>query len=64
MADVIQDKLKESAAGPKRVRGDAGEVEQHPIKDLIELDKHLKSTAASKAGAGILFRKLVPGGAP
>jgi hypothetical protein len=59
----LKDTILEIAKGPKRVQGDSGSVEQHSIRDLIDLDKHLSAKeAAKKPGFGIRFAKLVPGG--
>jgi len=53
-----------AAQEPKRVKGDMGEVEAHPLKDQIEADRYLASKrAASKPGGGLRFTKLVPPGA-
>ena len=63
MTDTAQDKIQESAAGPKRVRGDSGEVEQHPLADQIAADKYLASKAATTgAKLGIRTAKLIPPG--
>ncbi|MGE4157620.1 MAG: hypothetical protein AB7F75_00820 [Planctomycetota bacterium] len=65
MADDLKDKIKENAEGPKRARGDSGEVEQHDLKDQIEADRYLNSKKAmKKKGPGIRMSKLVPPGAP
>ena len=50
MADTLDSKLEENALAPKRVRGDAGEVEQHSLKDQIEAARFIASKAASTAG--------------
>ena len=64
MADEIKDKIKENAEGPKRARGDSGEIEQHDLKDQIEADRYLSSKEAVKEkGLGIRMSKLVPPGA-
>jgi hypothetical protein len=60
---AASDPLANALAGPKRARGDAGEVEQHPIPDLIEADKYLASkAAANKPGRGLRFTTLIPDG--
>jgi len=51
MADPILDALEAAALGPRRVKGDAGEVEQYDLADLIEADRHVKAQA-SVAGGG------------
>ena len=63
MPDDLDDTIRQNAEGPKRAKGDAGEVEQHPLKDQIEADRYLgaKEAAASKH-RGLKFNKLVPPG--
>jgi len=59
--------ITESAKGPRRARGEAGEVEQHPIPDLIAADKYARSRAAADRaadrGLGVKFVQLRPPGA-
>jgi len=63
MADDLTTTIQTNAAGPKRARGDSGEMEQHPLPDQIAADRYLKSKAASQAtGLGIRMTKLVPPG--
>jgi len=67
MSDELRDKIAETAAGPKRVRTDAGEVEAQDLGDMIEADKYLsaKNAAASGTGntrRGLRFNKLLPPG--
>lgn len=55
--------LREIVAGPKKVSGDAGSVEQHSIGDLIEADKYLSSKEAAKSrGFGIKLTRIEPDG--
>ena len=63
MSDSLEDAIEENATGPKRASGDAGSVEQHSIRDLIEANKHLaaKKAAAAK-GLGIKLAKISPDG--
>ncbi len=64
MTEELKDKIQENASGPKRARGDSGEIEQHDLKDQIEADRYLASKAAAKNKTlGIRFAKLVPPGA-
>lgn len=64
MTDTVPDKIQENATGPKRVRGDSGEVEQHPLADQIAADRYLASKAATTGKKlGIRKAKLVPPGA-
>ena len=57
LADELDNTIRENAAGPKRARGDSGEMEQHPLKDQIAADKHLASKEAT-AGEGLGIRKV------
>ena len=63
MSETLENAIEENATGPKRASGDAGSVEQHSLKDLIEADKHLAAKKASAAkGLGIKLAKISPGG--
>lgn len=60
----LDDKITEVANGPAKASGDAGAVEQHNLKDLIEADKHLAQKQAAKSkGLGIKRVQLIPPGA-
>ncbi len=63
-SDAAADALNAALLGPKRVQGDAGEVEMHGIKDLIMVHRYLvsKDSAISGARRGIRFTKLIPPG--
>jgi hypothetical protein len=54
--------LASALAGPKRVKGSMGEVEQYSLKDLIEADKYLAAKSAN-GRRGVRFTKLIPPGA-
>lgn len=59
----ISKTILETAAGPKKVSGDAGSVEQHSISDLIAADKYLASKEVAKGrGLGIKLAKIEPDG--
>ena len=63
MADNLDSKIRENAAGPKSASGDSGSVEQHSLADQIAADKYLESKKASRAkGLGIKMAKISPGG--
>ena len=63
MTEELDNSIKTNAAGPKRARGDAGEMEQHSLKDQIAADKYLESKKACRAkGLGIKLAKISPGG--
>ena len=59
MADEIEDTIETNATGPKRVRGDSGEIEQHSLKDQIEVDRYLASKKAIKNGKGFKLSRLI-----
>ena len=63
MPDDLKDTIRDNAQGPKRAKGDAGEMEQHSLKDQIAADRHLgaKDAAGSKT-RGLRFNKLTPPG--
>lgn len=63
MAEDLDTSIRENASGPKRARGDSGEMEQHNLKDQIEADRYLNSKQAIKNGLGVRISKLVPPGA-
>ena len=55
--------IEDSAEGPKRARGDEGEVEQHSIPDQIEADRYLDGrTGVEVQTRGLRFNKLSPPG--
>jgi hypothetical protein len=64
MPDDLEDEIRENAASPAKVSGDAGSVEQHSLADQIEADRYLASKqAAKKKNRGLRFNKLAPPGA-
>ena len=60
MSDDLDSTIRENAAGPKRARGDAGEMEQHSLAEQVEADRYLNSKQAMKKGLGVRFTKLSP----
>lgn len=63
-SDTIREAMLANAAGPKKVTGDTGSVEQHSIKDLIEAEKFAGAKeAVASVNRGLRFTKLVPPGA-
>jgi len=63
MAEELDNSIRENAAGPKRARGDSGEMEQHSPADQIAADKYLESKNASRSkGFGVKLLKVSPGG--
>ena len=64
MTDELQQSIEENAKGPKRAKGDSGEIEQHSLTEQIEVDRYLASKRATRGKkAGLRFAKLVPPGA-
>ena len=63
MAENLDNTIRENASGPRRARGDSGEMEQHGLSDQIAADRYLNSKQAIKNGLGIRKSKLVPPGA-
>ena len=63
MADEIQDAIADSATGPRRVRGDEGEMEQHPLPHMIEADRYLRAKKVNPRQVlrGLLSRAVPPG---
>lgn len=63
MSEDIDNTIRDNATGPKRARGDSGEVEQHSLTDQIAASKHLASKEATTGkGLGIRLVKLSPPG--
>lgn len=53
--------LISAASGPRRVQGDAGSVETHPIPDLIQAHRYLAGIiAASSPTHGLRFSRMIP----
>jgi hypothetical protein len=59
---TLEDAIRENAAGPKRVQGDSGSMEQHSLQDQINADKYLASKEAVRHGIGIKTVKISPDG--
>ncbi len=63
MVDELDNTIRDNATGPKRARGDAGEMEQHPLTDQIDADKYLAEKNAGRNPAkGFTRVKIVPPG--
>lgn len=64
MAESLEQEIRDNAAGPKKVQGDEGSVEQHSLADQIAADRHIANrNAQAGKGLGIKHFKLVPPGA-
>lgn len=63
MSDDLEQAIRENAAGPAKVAGVAGTVEQHQLGEQIAADKYLAAKEAAKSPSrGLRFNKLVPPG--
>lgn len=61
MPDEVSDAIETAAKSPKRVRTDAGEVENHSLRDQIEADRYLAAKAATKSKSrGLRFNQITP----
>jgi hypothetical protein len=62
MSDLSQ-QIEDDAAQPKRVQGDAGSVEKHPLTEVIAADQYLASQdGVDRAHKGLRFSKWRPPG--
>ncbi len=62
MADDIKDAIEKNAKGPRRAKGDVGEVQQHSLKDQVEADRYLASRkACGNPHKALRFANLSPG---
>lgn len=63
-APTNEEKILENALAPKRVTGDTGSAEQHPIADQIAAAQYAAAqTNARRRGFPIKICKIVPPGA-
>ena len=63
LSDDLDESIRENAKSPAKVTGDQGSVEQHSLKEQIEVDRYLASKKAARSkGFGVRFGKLVPPG--
>jgi hypothetical protein len=63
MGEDLEQTIRENVTKPAKATGDSGSVEQHPLKDQIEVDRYLNSKKAAKSkGLGVRLSKLVPPG--
>ena len=60
----INNAIEENATGPKKAKGDSGEVEQHALKDQVEAARFLASQKAAQGKRlGIKVSKITSPGA-
>ena len=55
---MADDTLKDKANQPKSVEIDGQKVEQHSLKDQIEMDRYLASKKAPRSGRGFRLTKM------
>ena len=48
MEDDLQDNIRDNAKEPARALNDSGSMEQHDLKDEIEIDKYSASSSVDK----------------
>ncbi len=60
---MADDTLQKKADQPKSVEIDGQKVEQHSLKDQIEMDRYLASKKATRSGRGFRITKMKSGGA-
>lgn len=53
---VVSDTITENAAGPKKAKGDQGELEQHALKDQVEADRYLKNLEPARRSTSFMQR--------
>jgi len=64
MSDEFDQQILDNVTGPAKASGDSGSVEQHKPSEMIEVDRYLQSTRATKRrGLRALLKKLIPPGA-
>ena len=55
------DPLKKKADQPKSAEVDGQKVEQHSLRDQIEMDRYLASKKATRSGRGFRITKMKSG---
>lgn len=61
---ILENAIRENAAGPAKASGDSGSVEQHSLADQIAADRYLANKEAMRnPRRGVRFSKMVPPGA-
>jgi len=64
VAEDLEQKIRDAAAGPARASNETGSVDQQPLGELIDADRYLASKeAAANPRRALRFTKLVPPGA-
>ena len=63
MTDELDSTIRDNAIGPKRAKGDSGEMEQHSLKDQIAADRYIAGkTTIDRKNFGLTRVKIVPPG--
>ena len=62
-AETISQAIMDAVTSPARMVGDAGEVEERSLADLIKADQYVAAkTAATNGRRGLRFSRLIPDG--
>jgi hypothetical protein len=62
--EEVKNAIEKNAKGPRRAKGDVGEVQQHSLKAQIAVDRYLAAREARKHPLRSLrFTKISPPGA-
>lgn len=61
---MSDDILRRRAEQPKSAEIDGQKVEQHSLREQMELDRYLASKEAAKRGHGFRITKMKAGGGP
>jgi len=59
---ISSNEIEDLAKAPQKTRTDEGTVEERPISELIEADRHTKATTASVVPWGMRIARVKPGG--
>ena len=63
--EMVNLAIMQTLAGPKAASGDAGSVESHSLRDLLEMQRFLSAGAAGGAttrNRGLRFSRFMPDG--
>jgi hypothetical protein len=59
VTDEIADDLDTAAAAPRSATVDGNQVTAHPLPDLVEADRYLRSRGAGSRGIGAFIRGMM-----
>lgn len=62
-AETISQAIMDAVTSPAVMKGDAGEVTERSLSDLIQADRYVAAkTAATNGRRGLRFSRLIPDG--